>query len=148
MKKETYPLSVALVPGRIEKRLAERVKYKLSETSEWFYFQTRCLTNEVRMNEYFLNEDFSQQIAIPDGVQVKQLTPSGSVIIQDYSLPDYNTEYVLEHDGVAVFYWEKAIVLDFLLEQSTTISDNRVTIQMSEKFNNDDEEDDSIPSLL
>lgn len=140
----TYPLTILLIPGRINERLAQRAKYKLFDDSECYFFQTRCLDNDVRVNEYFQDCEYMKQIPTPDGVQLKLLSPSGPTILSDGKLPDYNAEYVLEHDGMVVFYWEKAIVLDFL---DSYKSDHRVVVSDSNPIGENYDEE-SIPTLL
>lgn len=134
---------VLLTPGRIEKRMAQRAKYRLSEDSEWYYFQTRDLDNDRRINEYFKDEFFQEEIPTPQGVELKMYsTPEYYSVVVNNILEYHDKEYTMEHDGIVIFRWEKAIVLDFLEEYYKR--DNRVTT--TTKFSS--EESDEMPGLV
>lgn len=110
---------IRLPPARIQERLAERAKYRLSQDSEWYYFQTRCLDNDRRINEYFLDDTFKEIIPNPTGIELKMYhNPDYYTVVMNDILEYHDREYTLEHNGIFVFCWEKAIILDLLGEFS------------------------------
>lgn len=119
MENMSYPRKVALEPGRKNELITERVKYQLDENSEWLFVQTRCLDHHTRVVEYFQDPFYEEKIDVPSGVVIKKhLSEDSFVVVQEYILPDYDTDYSLEHDELKIVVWQKAIVLDkFLLSQ-------------------------------
>lgn len=140
---ETYPIKFVLIPGKVDGGLAERIKYKMNEEGEWYYFQICHLPSGYRMTNYYETEEFSREMKYPLGAELRKVF--GDSKVEDQVMDDFLSEYQLIHDGVVIGKWEKAIILDHFLNDSKP-KDERVTRIVNTNWQ--EEDSDEVPSLI